>query len=343
MKLPAITALKLSDYEWRAASIDDEAARTSLATCGFHWQRQLADGSALYLRMPTIQDATPSALAAEIYASLIAAEQAANKPLAAVKFMAIVNLSPDSFSDGGTFQESNEALLAHCKQLITDQAEIFDLGAESTRPGAEAIDDQTQIKLLDNAMQVLGPLGIPFSIDTRSAVVAEHCLAKGAAMINDVSALSDPQMAAVIAKHNAQVVLMHSRGTSKTMQGMCDYKYLIGEICDELAPRINLALEAGISPQNIIIDPGIGFAKDSVQNFEIIKSLKAFRSLGFPVLAGPSRKSFISKVLPDLAANERDGASAGAASVCAFNGAEYLRLHCGGTNWDAVKIAQACS
>ena len=136
---------------------------------------------------------------------------------------------------------------------------------------------------------------------------------------------------------------MHSRGTSQTMQQMCNYDHLLGNICDELALSINHGLSCGIPPDCIIIDPGIGFAKTASQNFEIIKNLSAFRSLGFSVLAGPSRKSFIASVLPQLAADERDGATIGAASVCAFNGAEYLRLHCGGTNWDAVKIAQACS
>jgi dihydropteroate synthase len=150
-------------------------------------------------------------------------------------------------------------------------------------------------------------------------------------------------MAAVVASHDAQVVLMHSRATSKTMQQHCNYDYLIGEICDELAPRINRGLSEGVRPERIIVDPGIGFAKDARQSFEIIQSLSAFRSLGFPVLAGPSRKSFLTSVLPERAAAQRDGATAGAASICAYHGAEYLRLHCGGMNWDAVKIAQACS
>ncbi|MBT4465839.1 MAG: dihydropteroate synthase, partial [Planctomycetes bacterium] len=222
-------------------------------------------------------------------------------------------------------------------------ANILDLGAESTRPGAEEVDAPTQIDLLSNAMRVLSPLDVPLSIDTRNAIVADHCLAVGAVMINDVSAFGDANMPAVVAKHDAQVVIMHSRATPKTMHQHCNYDYLIGEICDELAQRINRGLNEGINPERIIIDPGLGFAKDARQNFEIVHHLNAFRSLGFPVLAGPSRKSFLASVLPERAAAQRDGATAGAASICAYQGAEYLRLHCGGMNWDAVKIAQACS
>jgi len=341
--LPKTTALKLNEFEWRAATLDSPA-RSELASKGFHWQRLLRDGSSLYLRHGNCCDAELNDVAAaDVYHDLIYAEQASARPAAKAKLMAIVNLTTDSFSDGGTYQTNNADLLKHCQQLINDGASILDLGAESTRPGAEEVDAHAQIDLLSNAMRVLSPLNIPLSIDTRSAKVADHCLADGAVMINDVSAFGDASMAAVVARHDAQVVLMHNRATSKTMQQHCDYDDLIGEICDELAPRINRGLSEGIRPERIIIDPGIGFAKDAAQSFEIIHRLNAFRSLGFPVLAGPSRKSFLASVLPERAAAQRDGATAGAASICAYHGAEYLRLHCGGMNWDAVKIAQACS
>ena len=342
--LTKTTALKLNEFEWRAATLDSQAARIDLSRKGFHWQRLLDDGSSLYLRYGDCCDAELNNVTADdVYQALIYAEQASARPIPKAKFMAIVNLTPDSFSDGGTYQASDAHLLKHCQQLIDDGASILDLGAESTRPGAEEVDAHSQIDLLSNAMRVLSPLNIPLSIDTRSAKVADHCLAAGAVMINDVSAFGDAAMAAVVASHDAQVVLMHSRATSKTMQQHCDYDYLIGEICDELAPRINHGLSEGVKPERIIIDPGIGFAKDARQSFEIIHSLNAFRSLGFPVLAGPSRKSFLASVLPERAAAQRDGATAGAASICVYHGAEYLRLHCGGMNWDAVKIAQACS
>ena len=342
--LPKTTALKLNEFEWRAATLESQAARSNLVSKGFHWQRLLGDGSSLYLRhgdccATDLNDVA----AADVYQALICADQASARPIAKAKFMAIVNLTADSFSDGGTYQSSEARLLKHCQRLIDDGASILDLGAESTRPGAEEVGAQSQIDLLSNAMRVLSPLNIPLSIDTRSSKVADHCLAAGAVMINDVSAFGDADMAAVVARHDAQVVLMHSRATSKTMQQHCNYDYLIGEICDELAPRINHGLNEGVRPERIIVDPGIGFAKDARQSFEIIQSLSAFRSLGFPVLAGPSRKSFLTSVLPERAAAQRDGATAGAASICAYHGAEYLRLHCGGMNWDAVKIAQACS
>jgi dihydropteroate synthase len=342
--LPKTTALKLNEFEWRAATLESQAARSDLASKGFHWQRLLGDGSSLYLRHGEYCEVELNDVAAAgVYQALIYAEQASARPIAKAKFMAIVNLTADSFSDGGTYQASDAHLLKHCQQLVDDGASILDLGAESTRPGAEEVSARAQIDLLSNAMRILSPINIPLSIDTRSAIVADYCLAAGAVMINDVSAFGDPGMAAAVARHDAQVVLMHSRGTSKTMQQHCDYDYLIGEICDELAKRINHGLSEGVSPERIIIDPGIGFAKEARHNFEIIHGLKAFRSLGFPVLAGPSRKSFLASVLPERAAAQRDGATAGAASICAYHGAEYLRLHCGGMNWDAVKIAQACS
>ncbi len=342
--LPTTSALKLNKFEWRAASLIDDAARHDLARKGFHWQRMLDDGSSLYLRhgQCSTTDLNNSDAAA-VFQSLLAAEASCARPTADAKLMAIVNLTEDSFSDGSTYQLSESELLSHCQQLIDDGACILDLGAESTRPGADEVDDKTQIALLSNAMRVLSHLNVPLSIDTRSAAVAKHCLSAGASMINDVSALGDEHMAAVVKEYEVPIVLMHSRGTSKTMQQQCNYRYLIGEICDELAVSINQALNAGINADNIIIDPGIGFAKNAQQNFEIVSSLSAFRSLGFPILAGPSRKSFLASVLPELSAEQRDGATASAASICAYHGAEYLRLHSGGTNWDAVKIAQACS
>jgi dihydropteroate synthase len=342
--LPKTTALKLNEFEWRAATLDSQAARSALASKGFHWQRLLGDGSSLYLRHGDCCEAELNDnAAANVYRALICAEEASARPIAKAKFMAIVNLTADSFSDGGTYQASDAHLIKHCLKLIDEGANILDLGAESTRPGAEEVDAPTQIDALSNAIRVLAPLDIPLSIDTRNAIVADSCLDAGAVMINDVSAFSDADMPAVVAKHDAQVVIMHSRATPKTMHQHCSYDYLIGEICDELAQRINHGLNEGINPERIIIDPGLGFAKDARQNFEIVHYLKAFRSLGFPVLAGPSRKSFLASVLPERAAAQRDGATAGAASICAYQGAEYLRLHCGGMNWDAVKIAQACS
>ncbi len=342
--LPETTALKLSNYQWRAASINDTVGREELAAHGFLWQQLLGDGSAIYSSNGASDDNEFACVeASAVHRSISFAGQACSRPLGKLKLMAIVNLTEDSFSDGGTYQINDEALRNHCQQLIAEGADILDFGAESTRPNACEVDDETQIKLLSNAMRVLSDLKVTLSIDTRSSVVARHCLQRGANIINDVSAFGDKEMPATIAEFGAQVVLMHSRGTAKTMRQHCDYDYLIGEICDELSLRVNAGIDAGIDAANIIIDPGIGFAKTAQQNFDIIGNLRAFRSLGFPVLAGPSRKSFISSVLPHLEPQQRDGATMGAASVCAYNEAEYLRLHSGGSNWDAVRIAQACN
>ena len=248
--LPKTTALKLNEFEWRAATLESQAARSALASKGFHWQRLLGDGSSLYLRHGDCCEAgLNDNAAANVYRALICAEEASARPIAKAKFMAIVNLTADSFSDGGTYQASDAHLIKHCLKLIDEGANILDLGAESTRPGAEEVDAPTQIDALSNAIRVLAPLDIPLSIDTRNAIVADSCLDAGAVMINDVSAFSDADMPAVVAKHDAQVVIMHSRATPKTMHQHCSYDYLIGEICDELAQRINHGLNEGINPK----------------------------------------------------------------------------------------------
>ncbi|MDP6963589.1 MAG: dihydropteroate synthase [Planctomycetota bacterium] len=336
------TTLKLNDCQWRATDIKSEVGRAQLAANGLHWQSLFADGSALYTQLQGSKTPISDSDAAAVFESMSAVEALLDKPIGKCKLMAIVNLTTDSFSDGGNYQTDANSLRLHCEKLIDDGAAILDLGAESTRPGADEVDASQQIELMSFALDAIEGLDVPLSIDTRSAEVANYCLQRGAIMVNDVSALSDPQMASVVAEHQAQLVLMHRRGDSKTMQSRCDYDYLLGEICDELKPKIDMALEAGVSAESIIVDPGIGFSKTATQNFEIIKHMDVFRSLGYAVLSGPSRKSFIASVLPELEAAERDCATIGAASISAFHGAEYLRLHCGGGNWDAVKIAQAC-
>lgn len=250
-------------------------------------------------------------------------------------FMAILNLTPDSFSDGGTLthpttgQISPDRLLERVAEHEQHQAAWLDLGAESTRPGAKAIPAQQQLEQLLPAISLLHNKKTPLSVDTRSAEVAEACLQAGATMVNDVSALADPLLARVCAQHSCRIVLMHHRGTPETMQNRTTYAHLLGEVADALAARAAYALSQGIHPSQILLDPGIGFAKDTPSNLKLLGHCGALRALGFPLLLGPSRKSFMSTLLPQSAPAQRDLGSAGAAAICAAQGVYALRMHTG--------------
>ena len=213
--------------------------------------------------------------------------------------MGILNVTPDSFSDGGKFNELDMAV-AHAKEMIEEGADIIDIGAESTRPGSKEVSAEEELeRLLPIIEKLVVEVKAPISVDTYKASVADRCLESGAHMINDVWGLQrDRDMAAVIAKHNVPVTIMHNQiGT--------EYKTdIMEEICRFLRNSINLALEAGIKPENIILDPGIGFGKTSGQNMEVMDRLDELNYLGYPVLLGTSRKSMIGKIL-DLPPEER--------------------------------------
>ncbi len=250
-------------------------------------------------------------------------------------FMAILNLTLDSFSDGGALTHSTTGLLApdlfleRVAEHEKYQPAWLDLGAESTRPGAKSIPAQQQLEQLLPALALLRNNQTPISVDTRSAEVAEACLQAGATLVNDVSALADPLLARICAHYSCRIVLMHHRGTPETMQSMTTYAHLLGEVADALAARTAYALSQGIHPSQILLDPGIGFAKNTQANWELLGHCGALRALGFPLLLGPSRKSFMSTLLPQSAPDQRDLASAGAAAICAAQGAEVLRMHTG--------------
>ena len=263
------------------------------------------------------------------------------------EWMVILNLTPDSFSDGGQWLDSDEqlnrdAVRSQAEKALTAGAKWLDLGAESTRHGAEEISAQQQLDRLLPAIELLKPLsdaaGAKLSVDTRNADVAHACLNAGAAMINDVSGFGDARMAQICADANCQTTLMHMRGTPATMQQHCDYTDLIGQIADEMAASAAKGLAAGLSGDRIFLDPGIGFSKTAEQNLELIAHSDAFRALGFPLLLGPSRKSFLAPIFPDKAADQRDCATAGAAAICAQNGSQILRLH-SGEHWDGILVA----
>uniref|UniRef100_A0A7V3PSZ5 Dihydropteroate synthase n=1 Tax=candidate division WOR-3 bacterium TaxID=2052148 RepID=A0A7V3PSZ5_UNCW3 len=241
--------------------------------------------------------------------------------------MGILNITPDSFYDGGKYLDP-AAALDHAYQLITAGAAILDLGAESTRPGAQPVPPAEQLRRL---LPVLKPLAkkvkIPISIDTTSARVAEAALNAGAKIINDISGLKfDPTLAKVCARHNAGLILMHIRGTPRTMQRHPVYHDLMQEIIDQLRTAVDQALTAGCKPEQLFIDPGIGFGKTVSHNLEILRRLGELRTLGLPIVVGPSRKSFIGKTL-NLAPEQRLEGTIAACLVAALNGAGIVRVH----------------
>jgi dihydropteroate synthase len=240
--------------------------------------------------------------------------------------MGILNVTPDSFSDGGKYLNIDDAA-SYANNMIEEGADIIDIGGESTRPGSEPVTADIEIsRVLPVIKKILlqNPKAI-ISVDTTKSAVAEESLKAGALIINDISGSSfDPEMIPVVKKYNAAYVIMHIKGTPKDMQNNPVYEDLISEVYDYLYINVNRASKAGI--KNIFIDPGIGFGKRVEDNFEILRRLEDFKSLGFPILTGVSRKSFIGKTV-DLKAEDRDSASAVIDAVAIRNGARVIRTH----------------
>jgi dihydropteroate synthase len=250
--------------------------------------------------------------------------------------MGILNVTPDSFSDGGQFMDPERAV-SHGISMWQDGAQVIDVGGASSRPGADPVPAQEQISRVVPVIERLAKeTDAVISVDTTSAEVAEAALEAGAHIVNDISALrEDPRMAEVVRAKGAGVVLMHMRGTPKTMQELTDYQDLQGEVWRFLAERAIFAMSAGIPQESIAVDPGIGFAKTWEQNLSILRRLGEFRSLGLPLVVGPSRKSFIGKVL-DLPVEERLEGTAAAAAWAVFQGAWMVRVH------DVKPIVRVC-
>jgi dihydropteroate synthase len=242
--------------------------------------------------------------------------------------MGILNVTPDSFSDGGNFL-LRDAAVERALKMESDGADIIDVGGESTRPGAEKISIKEEIqRVVPVIEEITKRVHIPVSIDTYKSAVAEAAVSAGASMINDISGLRfDPRMPSIAALHKIPVVIMHIKGTPENMQKNPVYKALIPEIMDYLREGIEIAIEAGIPEDRIIIDPGIGFGKTVEHNLEIIKRVHEFEGLGKPILLGHSRKSFIGRVLEDLPVTDRLEGTAAAAAIGIFNGANILRVH----------------
>lgn len=239
--------------------------------------------------------------------------------------MGILNVTPDSFSDGGRYAAPERAFL-RAREMAEEGADIIDIGGESTRPGSEAVSAKEELRRVMPVIERLAADGtVPISIDTCKAEVADEALDAGTAIVNDISGLRhDPAMADVIARHGASVVIMHMQGTPRTMQVNPVYDDVVEDVKAFLRERAAVAREAGI--RQVMIDPGIGFGKTVEHNLEILRRLEEFTELGCPILVGPSRKSFIGALL-DLPVDERVEGTAAAVAIAVQKGASIVRVH----------------
>jgi dihydropteroate synthase len=241
--------------------------------------------------------------------------------------MGVLNVTPDSFSDGGLYLEPGRAV-EHAHRLVEEGADLIDVGGESTRPGSEPVSAEEELRRILPLLRCLvEKLPVPISVDTYKADVAAVVLAEGVDLINDMSGLSfDPRMASVVAEVRAGLVLSHIRGSPRTMQADPKYTDVLGEVREHLRERILLAEAEGVHPEAIAVDPGIGFGKRVEHNLLLLKRLPELQVLGKPVLIGPSRKAFIGKIL-DLPVEERLEGTAATVAVAIWQGAHILRVH----------------
>ena len=261
-------------------------------------------------------------------------------PLERPLVMGVVNVTPDSFSDGGRFLEP-AAAIAHAYKLIEEGADLVDIGAESSRPGAAAVvSADEELRRLLPVLRGLRDAPVPVSIDTVKPQVMRAALAEGAAMINDINALLAPCALAAVVSSDAAVCLMHMQGTPGTMQQQPHYADVVAEVKAFLQERVRAARDAGIALERIAIDPGFGFGKTLEHNLELLRHLREFRALGVPLLAGWSRKSSLGKIT-GKPAGDRLAASIAAALIAAQNGAGILRVHDVAATRDALSVLAA--
>jgi len=256
--------------------------------------------------------------------------------------MGILNVTPDSFSDGGRYQATDRAVAA-ALQMQTDGADIVDIGGESTRPYSDRVDAREELERVVPVLQQLrGRLSIPISIDTSKASVAQAAMDTGAEIINDVTGLEgDPAMLEVAKRSSAGVCVMHMQGTPQTMQDAPAYEDVVEEILTYLQQRYAFCIDAGIAPERICLDPGIGFGKTHQHNLDLMRSIDRFAALKSPILIGHSRKGFIAKVLGDKIV-DRTAATIGASLAAAAAGADVIRVHDVRQTVDALKLFEAC-
>lgn len=251
--------------------------------------------------------------------------------------MGILNVTPDSFSDGGEFV-TRESALARARQMVSSGADLIDIGGQSTRPGSVQISEDEELRRVLPVIQALrAETEIPISVDTTRATVAKAAIAAGADLINDISGGTfDCDMLSVAAQLRVPIILMHIRGTPKTMQSLTDYRDLIGEIAQFLERQIEKAVETGVARSRLLIDPGIGFAKTYAQNLELLRKLSEFESLQAPILVGPSRKSFIGHLLNREQPKDRIWGTAAACCAAIAGGVDILRVH------DVAEMSEVC-
>jgi len=257
--------------------------------------------------------------------------------------MGILNLTPDSFSADGLLTKNSgiEGVARYARKLVSEGADIIDLGAESSRPGAKPVTLKEELRRLIPVVEKLsGAISVPISIDTYKPEVARIALSAGASIVNDISGLRDARMIEVIAKSGAGVVIMHRKGRPGNMQNNPRYRFVIEEVKAFLSDALNKAEKQGINRKRIIVDPGIGFGKTLEHNLEILRRLRDFKSLGCPLMVGTSRKSFIGKIL-DLPVNKRLAGTLASLVVAVVNGADILRVHDVKFAVEAIGVAEA--
>lgn len=259
--------------------------------------------------------------------------------------MGVLNTTPDSFSDGGRFLSPADAR-ARIDQLLSDGADVIDIGAESSRPGADVVSPAEQIERLDAAVRHAVSRGAIVSIDTTSPQVAEQMLALGASLINDVSCLADTDLARVVARADAELLIMHARGPMSQMQGFSDYPDdaytdVVQDVAREWSSARSLAQRSGLDGSRVFFDPGLGFAKNAQHSFELLRRLHEFKALEAPIVVGPGRKSFIAAVDPSDP-TERLGGTVAACLVAAQKGAHAVRVHDVREVRQALAVLSAC-
>ncbi|MGW5678116.1 dihydropteroate synthase [Streptomyces sp. NPDC003860] len=262
--------------------------------------------------------------------------------------MGVVNVTPDSFSDGGRWFDTAAAVKRGI-DLVTDGADLVDVGGESTRPGASRVDEDEELRRVVPVVRGLAAEGVTVSVDTMRASVAERALAAGAVLVNDVSGgLADPAMVPAVAAADAPFVVMHWRGFSHDMNDRAVYGNVVAEVVDELRARMDAVVAGGVAPERIVLDPGLGFAKDAAHDLALVAHLKDLNALGRPLLVAASRKRFLGHVLArdtkdgrPPRARERDAATAAVSAIAAHEGAWAVRVHEVRATADAVRVAHA--
>lgn len=242
--------------------------------------------------------------------------------------MAVLNVTPDSFSDGGVRFDAGRAI-ADGERMVADGADLLDVGGESTRPGAEPLPEDEELRRVIPVIAGLRKrVSVPISIDTYKSRVASRAVESGATIVNDISALTyDPALGGVVANLGTAVILMHNRGRSSAMYEGATYAEVVGDVSNELAARANAAIAAGIPRERILLDPGLGFAKQASHTLEALAGFRRFANLGYPLVSGPSRKSFLKVALGDVPPADRIWGTAAAVAASVLFGAHIVRVH----------------